>query len=183
MTTSATRSNFNAGRWYLVILGLAVALIGGLFVWLLAKSYMRAKEMRTWPEISCVILSSEIEERRHDPNSPIEYRQNLVFGYEFNGQAFTGDHLSLRGNPWSSKRELAEKRVAQYPIGKSVTCRVDPSNPGFAVLKPDSLAPGYSIWFPGLFVIGGLGIVFRAILPRKASQLPSQTEGSKVFIA
>jgi hypothetical protein len=43
------------------------------------------------------------------------------------------------------------------------TCRVDPANPDFAVLKPDSLAPGYSIWFPALFVIGGPGIAVRAL--------------------
>jgi len=36
----------------------------------------------------------------------------------------------------------------------------------FAVLKPDSQAPGYSIWFPALFVVGGLGIAFRALLKK-----------------
>jgi hypothetical protein len=45
------------------------------------------------------------------------------------------------------------------------TCRVNPHDPDFAVLKPDSLAPGYSIWFPALFVIGGLGMTVRAFLP------------------
>ncbi len=87
---------------------------------------------------------------------------NLSFGYEWQGQPRTGDHLTLRGNPWSSKRKLMESRIQDYPVGKSTTCRVDPKNPDFAVLKPDSLAPGYSIWFPALFVIGGLGIVYRA---------------------
>lgn len=172
MPHAASNSSLNAGRWYLAILGLVVALIGGLFVWLLGKSFLRAKEMRSWPEVSCVILSSEIEDRRHDTNSPLEYRQNLSFGYEWQGEAYTGDHLTLRGNPWSSKRELAEARVAQYPVGQVTTCRIDPGNPGFAVLKPDSLGPGYSIWFPGLFVVGGLGITYRAVVrknppPRK----------------
>lgn len=167
MQHSATASNLNAGRWYLAILGIVVALIGGLFVWLLARSFLRAKEMRTWPEVPCVILSSEVEDRRHDENSPLEYRQNLSFGYEWQGQAYTSNHLTLRGNPWSSKRELAEARVAQYPVGQTFTCRIDIKNPVFAVLKPDSLAPGYSIWFPALFVVGGLGITFRAILRKK----------------
>ena len=36
----------------------------------------------------------------------------------------------------------------------------------FAVLKMDSQAAGYSIWFPGLFVIGGLGIAGRALVKR-----------------
>lgn len=151
-----------AGRWYLVVLGLSLALIGGVFVWLMARSYLRAREMRNWPEVVCVIISSELEERRHDENSPLEYRHDLSFGYEWQDQPRTGDHLTLRGNPWSSKRELMETRIKEYPVGKSTTCRVDPKNPDFAILKTDSLAPGYSIWFPGLFVIGGLGIAFRA---------------------
>jgi hypothetical protein len=152
-----------AGRWYLVCLGLSLVLVGGVFVWLLGRSYLRAREMRQWPEVACVILSSELAERRHDENSALEFRHDLSFGYEWQGQARTGDHLTLRGNPWSSKRVMMEGRIKEFPVGKTTTCRVDPTNADFAVLKPDSLAPGYSIWFPGLFVIGGLGIVLRAI--------------------
>lgn len=154
----------NAGRWYLAILGLVLALLGGVFVWLMARSFLRAREMRSWPEVACVILSSEVGEWRHDENSPLEFRQDLSFGYEWKGEARTGDHLTLRGSPWTSKRELVEERAKEYPAGKQTTCRVDPAHPDFAVLKPDSLAPGYSIWFPAIFVVGGLGITLRAAL-------------------
>lgn len=157
----------SGGRIYLLVLGLSLAMIGGFFVWLMARSFLRAKEMRNWPQVPCVILSSEIEERVHDSQSAPEFRQRVSFGYEWQGQAKTGDHLTWRGSPWSSKRELAEERVAEYPAGKSTVCRVNPRDPDFAILKPDSLAPGYSIWFPGLFVVGGLGIAFRAIKPAK----------------
>jgi len=151
-----------AGRWFLVGIGLSIALLGGLFVWLLARSYLRAREMHRWPEVACVILTSELEEWRHDQNSPLAYRHRLSFGYDWQGRALTGDHLTLRGNPWSSKREMMEQRVRELPVGTTTTCRVNPAAPDFAVLRPDSLAPGYSIWFPGLFVIGGLGIALRA---------------------
>ncbi len=110
-----------------------------------------------------MVIQSEIGERRHDDFSPIEYRQNLTFGYEWKGQAYTGTHLTLRDNPWSSKRELVEQRLEELPLGAETTCRVNPASPEIAVLKPDSLAPGYSIWFPCLFVIGGLGISIRAM--------------------
>lgn len=169
--TSSAPPNGQAGRWYLIVLGVVIALIGGLFVGLMGRSYLRAREMRGWPEVPCVILSSEIEERRHDDNSPLEFRQNLSFGYEWQGQARTGDHFTLRGNPWSSKRELADARVAKYPVGMATTCRVDPAASNFAVLKTDSLAPGYSIWFPALFVVGGLGIALRAAFGRSAPPL------------
>lgn len=168
MSRTPHHQNSNrGGRWFLVALGLALALIGTLFVMLLGRSFLRAREMRAWPEVTCVILTSDIEERIHDPQSPPEYRHNLSFGYEWNGEPRTGDHLTLRGSSWSSRRELARKRSLQYPSGMTTTCRVDPANPDFAVLKPDSLAPGYSIWFPGLFVVGGLGIAIRALTTGK----------------
>lgn len=166
LTTTASGSA--AGRWYLAVLGLALALIGGMFVWLMGRSFLRAREMRMWPEVACVILSSEVEERRHDENSPPEFRQDLSFGYTYHGEARTGDHLTLRGSPWSSDRGLAEARTAAYPVGMATTCHVNPAAPDFAVLKTDSLAPGYSIWFPALFVIGGLGITLRAATGRRA---------------
>ncbi len=168
-TTSHPRESpttSHAGRWFLVALGLALAIIGGIFVSVMGRSYLRAREMRQWPEVSCVILVSEIQERRHDRFSPLEFRQKLAYAYEWKGQAFTGERLSLRENPWSSKRELAEKRVSDYREGMVTSCRVNPLTPEVAVLKPDSLAPGYSIWFPGLFIIGGLGICVQALRKR-----------------
>jgi hypothetical protein len=166
---SPPRPSAGGGRWFLVAIGLSTALLGALFVWLMARSYLRAKAMHAWPEVECVILSNEIRERLHDPQSPREYQMEVVFGYEWRGEARTGDRLSLRGNPWTSKRNLADKRAAEYPTGARATCRVDPADPDFAVLKPDSLAPGYSIWFPALFVIGGLGMALRALTHHRHS--------------
>jgi hypothetical protein len=154
----------------MVGIGLATALLGALFFGLMLRSFLRAGEMRKWPEVPCVILVSEIEQRRHDPHSPVEARHVVSFGYEWEGQPRTSGRLSLRGSPWSSKAGVTERRVAAYPVGMRTTCWVKPDEPDFAVLQLDSLAPGYSIWFPALFVIGGLGIVVRSLRqPRKKS--------------
>lgn len=168
--TDRRPQNSRAGRGYLFVLGLVLALIGSVFVGLMARSFLRAREMRTWPELACTILSSEIGERVHDPQSAPEYRHEVSFGYEWLGQARTDKRLTLRGSPWSSKRELADAKIKEYPVGKKMTCRVNPRDPDFAVLKPDSLAPGYSIWFPSLFVIGGLGISVRSLFGHRPRQ-------------
>lgn len=147
----------------MAFIGLSLALIGGFFVFLMARSFLRANEMRSWPQIPCMILTSDLEERRHDPDSPVEYRHVLTFGYEWQGQRLLGDKTTLRGNPWTSKNELAEERLKEFPAGISTTCLVNPQNPQLAVLKPDSLAPGYSIWFPALFMIAGFGITINAL--------------------
>jgi len=158
-----------ASRLYLAAIGLSLALMGGVFFWLMWRSFDRARHMQSWPEVRCVIIGTETEERRIDPNSPPEYRVNVTYGYEFNGQARTGDHMTWRGNPWTSKPDVIQGRLDAFKEGTSTTCRVDPENPDFSVLKPDTKAPGYSIWFPALFVVGGLGITIRAFtVGRKA---------------
>lgn len=157
-----------AGRWYLVVLGLSVALAGAVFFWLMFRSYDRAKEMNAWPEVPCTILSADTEERQIDPGSPPEYRVNVLYGYEWEGTRRTGERITWRGNPWSSKQNLVDERVAAYPPGLETTCFVNPENPEFTVLEPDTMAPGYSIWFPLLFVVAGLGISVKAVLHRDA---------------
>lgn len=152
-----------ASRLFLGAIGLSLAVIGGVFVWLMARSFLRAEAMRSWPEVPCEILVSEIEERKHDSQSPMEFRHVVSYGYVWQGEPMTGDRISLRGSPWTSKRQLAEERAAEFPVGKSTHCRVDPARPELAVLKTDSLAPGYSIWFPGLFLVAGIGITVSAL--------------------
>ena len=156
-----------ASTVFLVALGLAVAGLGGLFTALMWDSYQRASAMHAWPQAEAVILSSRIEERRHDEFSGTEYRVGLLYGYEWKGEAKTGERLTARGNPWSKERARAEKVLEKYPEGAKTTAYVNPADPGFAVLKPDTKAAGYSIWFPMLFVVGGLGIAVRAVMPKR----------------
>ncbi len=149
----------------MIVLGLSISLLGAVFFGLMLRSFLRAYEMRSWPEVPCVVLSSVVEQRRHDPQSPVESRLVVTYGYEWQGLARTSDRFSLRGSPWTSKPDVLEDRASSFPVGARLTCRVNPDNPEFSVLVPDSLAPGYSIWFPALFIIGGLGITVRH-LPR-----------------
>jgi hypothetical protein len=158
-------------RLFLAGLGLTLAVIGGLFVWLMARSYLRAREMRHWPEVQCTIISSELQERRHDSESPAEFRHGVSFGYNYQDQTFTSDRLTLRGSPWSSRRADVENRASKFTVGSTRICRVDPTNPDQAILELDSMAPGYSIWFPALFVVGGLGIAGRALIEKRPKPL------------
>jgi len=161
---SHSQASPNVGRVFLFALGLLLAAIGGLFVWVMAASALRAKATRNWPQVPCVILVSEIEERLHDPQSPVEYRHHVVFGYEWESARLTSEQVSLRGSAWSSKRDVVFERSMRYVAGDDGRCYVNPADPTFAILEPDSLAPLYSIWFPGVFVLGGLVMAFRAVV-------------------
>ncbi len=152
-----------AATVFLILLGLVIAALGGFFTVLMWKSYQRADAMRSWPQVEALVLSSAIEEWQHDEFSPMEYRLEILYGYEWKGKAMTGERLTARGNPFSNKRVVAEEQLERYPAGKKIIAFVYPADPSFTVLRPDSKAPGYSIWFPLLFVFGGLGIAAAAI--------------------
>lgn len=148
---------------FLVMIGLAVAAMGALFTVLMWDSYQRAVDQRSWPQVEAVMLSSEVEEYQHDEFSPTEYRLKILYGYEWQGEAMTGDRLSARGSASSKEREKIQGQAKAFPAGGKVSVYVNPKNPAFAILNPDSKAAGYSIWFPLLFVVGGLGIVAKAL--------------------
>lgn len=156
--------NMKAATIFLVILGVCTSSIGGLFTFLMWKSYERAVDQRAWPQVEAMILSSEMEGWQHDEFSPREYRLNLLYGYEWEGEAKTSERFSVRGNPSYNKRKKIESMVENFPVGRTVMAYVNPEDTDFTILKPDSKAPGYSIWFPMLFLFGGLVMAVRAVI-------------------
>ena len=57
----------------------------------------------------------------------------------------------------------AQRIVERYPVGSEDTCWVNPQNPQQTVLKHNTRAVLSTVWFPGLFVIAGLGIAIGSI--------------------
>ena len=118
-----------------LLFGLAIVFLGILFIYVLLVAYGRAKETRSWNKVSAKILRLEIIESRPTPNSPIQFTPVVEYEYLY------GD--------------------VKY-IGAEVDCWVNPNDPSQALLKHGTLAPLYTVWFPGLFVIAGLGIIINA---------------------
>jgi hypothetical protein len=148
------------GRLFLSGIGVLLMLVGLVFSWLMWRSFQRAGEMREWPEVEAVVLRSAVGERRIG-GAP-EFRFEVLYGYEWQGEKLTAERWKLRGSPWSKRPDEALALAGRLPAGSRVLCRVDPDDPSVAVLEPDTRAPGYSLWFPLLFVVGGLGVVVGA---------------------
>lgn len=150
-----------SGRLWLTAMGLFLACAGLLFTGILWTAYQRAAETRAWEAVPCLIVSSKIDSKRPSPNSNIAYRPEIQYRYEFQGEKLTG-HRIKRVDGATSHEERARAMVESYPVGLETTCYVNPAAPGFAILRHGSKAPLYSIWFPLLFVIGGLGMAWTA---------------------
>ena len=147
------------GNFYLIFVGLLLCAAGGSFGWLMWRSFDRASGQRDWAETTCTILESRVDQRKIGVDVGTEYNFGVLYGYSFGNKAYSSERFSLRGAPWSSSESRARKRMEKFPQGSIRPCYVDPDDPAFAVLKLDSKAPGYSLWFPLIFVVGGLGII------------------------
>lgn len=93
------------------------------------------------------------------PTVAPEYQLAILYRYEFAGTDYDSEQWSLRGSMKKSQRAEVEELVSEYAAGSTQRCWVNPQQPDFAVLKLDSRAAGYSLWFPGLFFIGGIGMI------------------------
>lgn len=157
-----TAKGNKAGAIYLAGIGLAIALVGAVFVYLLWGSFMKAKATREWTETSCLIIQSKVKERSEEHISK-EYQWGVEYNYDFEGKPYSSKLYTLRGSKWTSRRDEVKALMEEFPKDGKAICFVNPADPSRAILKHDSKAGGYSIWFPMLFVIGGLGIAFSAL--------------------
>ncbi|MDG2123141.1 MAG: DUF3592 domain-containing protein [Verrucomicrobiales bacterium] len=157
--------------------GFLILAMGVVFIALLWGSYQRAKQTHTWTATPCHIVRSESEPFQPSDHSPTSYHFRVEFAYEVDGKTLSSTNYKRpRRNEWTSKHEgTVDKLVHEFPAGSDTTCYVDPADPAMAVLKRESKAPLYTIWFPGLFVAGGLGIIATSFLTKrpKSSTTPS----------
>ncbi|MDZ4288523.1 MAG: DUF3592 domain-containing protein [Prosthecobacter sp.] len=163
---NASHSNANAGRYWLASMGLFLALAGAAFTYGLWGAWQKAEETRHWVATPCRIVSSRIVSARPSPQSNIEHRVELRYRFDFGGQSLFGSHIKRVEGPTAHKAE-ATKKLEAYPVGLETTCWVNPADPQQTVLKHSGRGALYSIWFPILFVIGGLGMAWNALRRRR----------------
>lgn len=156
------RSENRGGRIWLAAIGVFLALVGALFTMVLWQSYQWAMETRAWIETPCRIESSVVISEKPTPHSPMAYRLAIRYAYEFQDQRVIGTSVR-RVEGASPHKDRVEELAAEFPAGKSVVCFVNPRDPTQAVLKHDSKAALYSMWFPLLFVVGGGVMAWRAV--------------------
>lgn len=158
-----------AGKIYLIFLGICLIAIGGVFMYVMWQSFQKANATRQWDEVPCVLLVSQKGERVI-PNRNVEYQWQGKFQFSYQGASLIGTKLEPRGAKWTSKEEKVDAMLEKYKQGSTTICFVNPEFPEEAILKHDSRGAGYSIWFPGLFVIGGVGMIIGVLMKKKGNE-------------
>ncbi len=134
---------------------------GATYLW---GSYERAARMNSWVEVPCHIVASEIDGTDANQRGLPKYVARVSYRYEWEGNSYVGERIR-RLPVESGERRKIEAIQARYPVGAERTCYVNAEAPEEAVLKKDSKAGLYSIWFPCLFIVGGAGMVGSALFP------------------
>lgn len=142
--------------------GLLISVIGLVFMGVLWHAYQRALETRAWTEVEATVVTSRVSDKLVPPNTPPAYTWDLAYRYRFDGGEYTAGN-DRRVPTSSTDRQRIERQVQDLPAGEQVTAFVNPQRPDQAVLRHETLAPLYTMWFPGLFVIGGAGMMLARI--------------------
>ncbi len=116
------------------------------------RPLLRVYQAKQWPQVECVILSSEV--RHHTDSDGTTYSPHIVYRYQFNGSSHEAERYDFLGGSssgYDGKREIVER----YPRGSLRKCFVNPENPHEAVLHRG--VPGI-IWVLAPFSLLFLGI-------------------------
>lgn len=167
-------ANNSAGKWFLCMIGVMLLIAGGAFEWLMIRSYLNAKASREWPQVEAVVQRSDVAERQIK-GSPPEYRLSILYGYRYNDEDLLSDRLTPRGSKWTKVASAVQSLADEFPSGSSHTAWVNPEDPDFAILKHDTKAAGYTVWFPALIIVGGVGMIWGAF--RSPKNLEANSKG------
>lgn len=138
-----------------------IATMGSLFCYLLVQGFERAIETREWAEVPMTITTSELFDQKID-SGPREYKAIVKYAFTYEGKEYTGEGIK-RTEGFTKHKSKAQRVVERYPLGEQGTAWVNPENPKMTVLKHNTKAVLYTVWFPGLFVIAGLGIAIGSL--------------------
>jgi hypothetical protein len=164
MTNPPPASRDLAARAWKAFLGLVLMAFGSFFSWWLLATWQKACRMDRWTPTEALVLSSSVGTWQFNEFSSLEFEPRVRYRYEAGGEARESERIR-RVPIRSAHRSKAEAWVGRYPAGQRVTAWVDPADPASAVLRRDSKAALYSVWFPALFVAGGGGLVWTALRP------------------
>jgi hypothetical protein len=161
--------------------------LGMVFVALIAREAWRAAEPFGWAARRCEIVRSEVV--RAGGEEP--YRPAVGFRTVDAGETVSGSRIQRRELSYASHGKAA-RRLAPYPAGAIVACRVSPA--GEAVLEPGPLWIGLWVLLPLVFVaIGGVGLVatwrpqrkdrFGRPLPKAIGDRAARARPGRVLVA
>lgn len=108
-----------------------------------AKEALEMGDSKEWPDTHGVITSSQIlkENRKDYGNNSSRtsthhyaYRVWVQYSYQVNASTYIGKRIRVRSHTYSLE-SLAQRELAEYPVGKTVKVYYNPEDPERSFLK------------------------------------------------
>ena len=120
----------------LVLFSLPFAAVGvGIAIWL-AISVLKSHAMQSWVEVPAEITRAELQSHRSHKGG-VTYEAVADYRYQFNGQPFAGNHVSLLSgsdNIGSFQHDAYAELKSHLDRHQPFRCFVNPSNPADSIL-------------------------------------------------
>ena len=141
--------------WLFSIIGLAI---------ILQQQFLKrkARTSQAWPTVDGTIRKSEVI-RRASHNQGRTYRPEVAYEYTVKARRYKGKNVCLSYDVGTGDRVRAEKRCAQYPVGRTVSVYYNPNNPADACLERRVDAPDFFIYIAAFFMFFGWGMILGII--------------------
>ena len=120
--------------------GCFVTIFAGVGIFMLVKYFQdkkKSEESQAWSATSGQITESYVREsqsRDSEGYTSTSYYSEVRYLYQVMGVEYNGDKVAFGGSVGGSRKKASE-RIAQYPVGKTVTVYYDPNNHEDAVLE------------------------------------------------
>ena len=123
-------------RWYMLIplvCFLLAAWAGGAAI----KALIDHRSVATWQEVPARIITAQLDERSGGRRgNTVTYKAKATYSYEFQGQPYTGDRVTLHvgGDSTSAESEIYRQIEQSRASGQPFRCYVDPADPSQSIL-------------------------------------------------
>lgn len=170
-------SNLNFSNPAVLIPLIVVLVFGpiclGIVAWAISLQ-MKVSASRRWSFTPGRIITSELATRSTATSrgSFSAYYPKVVYEYQVAGQVYQGSRIMFGQFPAHSSPDLAQRKLAQYPLHSTGQVFYNPANPSEAVLEQS--APSIrTLWLVAglllllILMVLGLAFLLNALIPNR----------------
>ena len=145
----------------LLLFSLPFAGVGVFMAWLALSTTFEWWQMQGWVETEAQILHTSLDEH-HDGEGGTTYEALAEYRYEFQGQQYTGDRVSISStadNIGKYHQRKASLLRSHFVNKKPIPCYVNPRSPAESILFPELRVEKLAFYLLFVLLFGGFGCV------------------------
>jgi hypothetical protein len=141
-----------------ILIPMIFMIIGLVLLFIYFRNLVKVRASQAWPTIQGIVIQSWVRKSSStddDGSVSYSYYPEVHYQYQVMGTEYQGNQIAF-GPKVGGNRSRAEKKIAKYPVGSSLTVYYQPDNPDIAVLERSLsnllLVMGIIFFLAGIFI-------------------------------